>query len=679
MILSFHIFTSWYWTCFDRAMPLFYIWLSTGDSVSRNRHQRARPKKDKPETLALISKCFRVSKIRPAAVLAFIEVLRRAAFTLIVRRLMVVGCPCGTTNVLPRRALGEAPNENQYVETVPRRGYRFVAEVKHRWDEPGSGDRFAYEGDVKPSETDSQRSTSQTTPTVTSRLTRRWPFALAGLLVLFALFLLMDRQGWREHIFSKESVRIQSLAVLPLEDLSSEGSEDYLADRMTDALITNLSKVSSLRVSSRPSVMQYKGVHKPLGEIGRELNVDAVLTGSVVRSGGRMRITIQLAHALTDRNLWANSYERELSDVLAIQSDVTRDIVGEIRVKLLPQEQVRFGNVGPVNPEAFDQYLRGQFYLHRQKKGDNETAINALEQAVALDNTFAPAYAELSQAYVWKLFLFGPEEKQLSEKAFVAAEKAVSLDPDLAVAYLARGRLLWTPANRFPHENAIQEYNRALALNPNLDEARNQLALVYCHIGAFNEALEESRKAITINPSNTLAQFRIGQTLNFQGKYEEALTVLRAIPQDANPALVGHQIAWSLFNLGRREEAATVLENLIKEHPEDEGGLFTSIQAVLAASAGQRGIAVEKIRSAIEKGKGFGHFHHTAYHIACAYALLNKPEEAITWLKEAADDGFPCYPLFQNDRNLDNMRSDPRFAELMSKLKGQWEQYKVVL
>ncbi|MCA1605753.1 MAG: tetratricopeptide repeat protein, partial [Acidobacteria bacterium] len=228
-------------------------------------------------------------------------------------------------------------------------------------------------------------------------------------------------------------------------------------------------------------------------------------------------------------------------------------------------------------------------------------------------------------------------------------------------------------------ERAIREYRRALELNPNLDEARNQLALIYCHIGAFDEALQEAQKAVTTNPSNNLALFRTGQTLNFQGKYEQALSVLRTIPQEVNPALVGHQTAWALFNLGRKEEASAMIEQFLRDYPEDSGGLFTSIEAVLAASVGQERWAEEKIKLAIERGKGFGHFHHTAYHIACAYALMNKPEQAIKWLEAAAEDGFPCYPLFERDGNLDNVRQDARFVTLMAKLRRQWEYYRTIL
>jgi tetratricopeptide (TPR) repeat protein len=408
------------------------------------------------------------------------------------------------------------------------------------------------------------------------------------------------------------------------------------------------------------------------------LNVDAVLTGSVARAGERVLVTVQLVHAATDRNIWSKGYERDLRDVLSLQREVARDVVSEVRIKLRPQEQVAFGSVRPVNPDAYDLYLRGRFYLNRQTKDDNQAAIAALERAVTTEPSFAAAHAELAQAYVWKLFLFAPEEKQWAEKAFVASEKALALDPDSAVAHLARGRILWTPANHFPHEKAIREYRRALTLDPTLDEARNQLALVYCHIGAFDEALQESKEAITTNPNNNLAQFRTGQTLNFQEKYEEALSVLRALPQEVNPALVGHQIAWALFNLGRKEEASATLEQLLRDYPKDSGGLFTSVQAVLAASTGRERIAEDKIKSAVERGRGFGHFHHTAYHIACAYALMNKPEQAIKWLEVAADDGFPCYPLFERDTNLDNLRQDVRFVRFLAKLRRQWEYYRTI-
>jgi tetratricopeptide (TPR) repeat protein len=238
--------------------------------------------------------------------------------------------------------------------------------------------------------------------------------------------------------------------------------------------------------------------------------------------------------------------------------------------------------------------------------------------------------------------------------------------------------LLWLPSNHFPHEKAIREYRRALALNPSLDEARNQLALIYCHIGYFDQALEESREAVLTNPNNNIAVYRTGQTLVFRGEYEQALSVLRTIPEETNPALVGYQTAWAMFNLGKREEAAIKIEQLLKAYPSDNGGLFTSVKAVLAASAGDERAAEANIRLALERGKGFGHFHHTAYHIAATLALMNKPERAIEWLEAAAEDGFPCYPLFEKDALLSSLRQHPRFIEFMAKLKGQWVKYKTL-
>ena len=471
---------------------------------------------------------------------------------------------------------------------------------------------------------------------------------------------------------------IKSLAVLPIVNISGDNSEDYFADGVTETLIAGLAKVAALRVTSRTSVMQFKGSKKPLKEIARQLGVDAIVEGSFLRNGDNISVVVRLIDASTEQQLWNNTYNRELRDVLTIQNEVATAISQAIHIKLTAQEQSRLARARPITPAAYDDFLRGRYYLNRQTKADNDNAIQALNNAVAIDPEFAAAWAELAQAYVWKLFLFAPDEQDLHEKAFVAVGKALALDPELPEAYLARGRLLWTPANQFPHDRAIQEYRRALALNPSLDEARNQLALVLSHVGLLDEALAELEKALAANPSNNLARFRVGEVLFFQSKHEEALHALRNVPAEVNPSLVGHQIVFALFNLGRKEEAAATLEKFLQDYPTDNRGLFTSLQAILAASAGQHREAEEKIAAAIKRGKGFGHFHHTAYHIACAYAIMNQHEQAIKWLESAANDGFPCYVLFERDRNLDNLRQDVRFQALLAKLKQQWEQYKVL-
>ena len=475
------------------------------------------------------------------------------------------------------------------------------------------------------------------------------------------------------------TTEIRSLAVLPMGNYSGDPSQDYFAEGMTETVIAGLAKVAALRVTSRTSVMQFKGSQKPLKQIAQELNVDAIVEGSVQRFGDKIHVTVNLIEAATEKHLWSGEYNRDLRDVLTLQNEVAQGVTQAIRIKLTPQEQRRLSQTRSINPAAYDDFLRGRYYLSRQTKADNDAAIQALNRAVATDPEFAGGWAELAQAYVWRLFLFAPDEKDLQQKAFVAVEKALALDPELPEAYLARGRLLWTPSNHFPHDKAIQEYRRALALNPSLDEARNQLALVLGHVGLIDEALAELDKALAENPSNNLARFRVGESLLFQGKYEQALNALRNVPPDVNPSLVGHQIVLTLFDLGRKEEAAATLEKFLKDYPDDNRGLFTSLQAMLAASDGRQRVAEEKIKLAVQRGKGFGHFHHTAYHIACAYALMNRQEEAIKWLDAAANDGFPCYVMFKTDRNLDNLRENPRFHELMAKLKEQWEHYKTVM
>ncbi len=306
-------------------------------------------------------------------------------------------------------------------------------------------------------------------------------------------------------------------------------------------------------------------------------------------------------------------------------------------------------------------------------------AIGLLERAVSLDPSFANAYAELARGYAIRLFYFAPLERQWEEKAFVAVEKAVALKPDLAEAHLVRGFLLWTSSNHFPHEKAAQEYRRALAINPNLDDAHHHLGVIYLHIGLLDKALDEVQKALAINPSNTIARYRLGPIFHHQGRYEQALAVLQTIPMEFTAGNLGRQMPWTLFSLGKKEEAAALVEQTLRDNPQDEGGQLTSMQAMLFAAAGEPAKAKERIEDAAERGKGFGHFHHAAYNIAVSYALLKETELAVNWLRQAAVDGYPCYPLFENDRSLNNLRGDARFIQFMADLKKQWEYYKATL
>lgn len=581
-----------------------------------------------------------------------------------------------------REVLGDSADSPRFVETLPRRGYRFIARVDE--SAPPSA-HTSPPGDAAPVGADPATISTAKPATELSRAARKGPrlqdwwlivFALAACLAIAVAF---DPGGLRQRVLGRGGpAKIQSIAVLPLENLTGDPSQEYFADGMTDGLTTELAQVSALRVISRTSAVRYKGEKKPLAQIARELKVGGVVEGSVKRAGEHVWITIQLIDTATDRHLWARSYERDLRDIAALQSEVARDIAGQIRVQLTPQEQARMARSQRMNSEAYDLYLRALLHAGLENREDNQAALDLLEQAVAIDPNFAPAYAALSREYRTRAFTLDPKGKQWEEKAFGAVEKALSLDPELAEAYVARGYLLWSLANHYPHEKAALDYRHALALKPNLAEAHHRLASLYNHIGLLDKGFEEAQRAVVLDPQNTGARYSVGINLLYQGKYEESLTAIRD-SQRFLPSLWAFQTSFALYQLGRKDEAAARVEEFLKRDPLDTGGVLTGMQAMFAADAGDPRRAEERIRSAVKIGQGYQHFHHTAYIIASAYALMNKAEPAMKYLQMAAEDGFPCYPLFERDANLNNLRMDPHFVRFMADLKKQWEHHKATL
>jgi len=329
------------------------------------------------------------------------------------------------------------------------------------------------------------------------------------------------------------------------------------------------------------------------------------------------------------------------------------------------------------NPVAYDAYMRGKVNVGSENPDNNNAAIKLFEQSVAADPNFAAAYAELARAYTIKARYSGTaaEKQKLYEDAEVDVEKALAIDPNLAEGHFARGLILWTPYKRFPHEQAIQSYRRAIELNPNFDEAHHQLGFIYLHIGLLDKAQQEIEKALAINPGNTLARYRLGVINMCRAKYEEAFQIFNSTPRDMNPSLLAFYTSNALFRLGRNEEASEIIEKFFKDYPKDEGGAVTSVKAMMLAKAGKKREAEATIQHAIEIGRGYAHFHHTSYNIASAYALMNQPEQAMKWLQVTADEGFPCYPLFEGDANLDNLREDVRFISFMATQKQQWKHF----
>ncbi len=332
------------------------------------------------------------------------------------------------------------------------------------------------------------------------------------------------------------------------------------------------------------------------------------------------------------------------------------------------------------SPEARVLYQSAKFLAqhsssHLEGRRNNPRVIELLERAVKAEPNFPEAHAELALAYVIRLFLYAPEDKELEGKAYWAVDRALSLNPNLPVAYLARGRLKWTPFHHFPHEDAINDFKYALALDPNLDEAHHYLGLVFLHIGLMAEARAEFKVAIALNPSNNGAQYRLGETLFYEGKFREARNVFETIDADFNPDLKESQLASVLFASGQTDEATKRLENYLQQHPEDRGGLLSSVQAMIFASVGKHEEAEKRIQIA-QTRHGFGHFHHTEYNLASAYALMNKTNLAVEWFERAVTEGFNCYPMFENDLSLNSLRNDSRFREIMEIERKKWVIYR---
>jgi serine/threonine protein kinase len=335
------------------------------------------------------------------------------------------------------------------------------------------------------------------------------------------------------------------------------------------------------------------------------------------------------------------------------------------------------------NPVAYDAYMRGKVNVSSENPDDNQAAIKLFLQAVAADPNFASAYAELSRAYTIhaRYVASDADRKKSYEDAEVAVDKALAINPNLAEGHFARGLMLWTPYKRFPHEQAVQSYRRAIELNPNFDEAHHQLGFIYLHIGMLDKGQQEIEKALAINPSNTLARYRLGVIDMCRAKYAEAFQIFNSTPLQQNPELLAFYTSNALFRLGRTVEASALIDRYFKDYSQDKdkGGMVTSVKAMMLAKAGKNREAEATIQHAIGIGRGYAHFHHTSYNIASAYALMNEPEEAMKWLQVTADEGFPNYPLFEGDAQLDNLRKDPRFIAFMAQQKQQWEHFSVTL
>ncbi len=461
-----------------------------------------------------------------------------------------------------------------------------------------------------------------------------------------------------------QGLRIRSLAVLPLENLSGNPEEEFFADGMTDALITTLAQISALRVISRTSVMRYKGARKPLPEIARELKVEAVVEGTVVRSGNRVRIAGQLIHARTDTHLWAKNYESDLRDILAVQSDVAQAIAHEIQIKLTPQEQARLAAIRPVDPEAYEAFLRGRYYWYKRTPDALQKALECLQRAIARDPTYALAHAGLADAYNslgWDLFAVLPPAEAFP-KAKAAAEKALELDSNCGEAHAA---LAWTAAGyNWDWGTAEREFRRGVELKPQYGPAHIWYSHFLKVMGRAEEAFEESKRAIECDPLGLVLNMHMGWHYLYQREFHQAIEQLsKTLELDPGFILARMFLGETYEQVGMFEEAIAEFEkavNLSQRYPIYLAGLGHAY-----AVSGQRAEALKTIE---ELQQLSSQMYVPARGIAEIYIGLGDKERAFAWLDKALDQRNGWLIHLKGNPRYDSLRTDPRYADLVRRI-----------
>ena len=488
----------------------------------------------------------------------------------------------------------------------------------------------------------------------------------AGVIVaaLAVVLVGLNVAGLRDRLVGRAGTpRIQSVAVLPLQNLMGDPQQEYFVDGMTEELITDLSKISALKVISRTSVMTYKGVKKPLPQNARELNVDAVIEGSVFRAGNRVRITAQLIHAATDQHLWAETYDRDLRDILAVQSEVARTVAQQIKATLTPQEQTRLAATHPVDPGAHDAYLKGRFYWNKRTAEGLKKSVDYFQQAIEKDPNYAAAYAGLADSYgILADNGFSPPE-ECYPKARVAAQKALEIDDSLAEAHTSLAHIL--ESYDWDWSGAARELQRAIELNPGYATAHHFYALFLSDMARHAEAIVEIRKARELDPLSIRINANVGLVLYFAREYDQALEELRkALELDPNDVDSHFYLGCVYSQKGMHQEAIAASR---KARDLSAGKELTSdlVLAQVYAVAGRRGEAL-KILAELKNASRRSYLPPVM--VAEVYVGLDDKQEALSWLEKAYAEHAADLDILKVDPVFDPLRSDPRFRDLLRRM-----------
>jgi TolB-like protein len=495
-------------------------------------------------------------------------------------------------------------------------------------------------------------------PSLSGEKSRSTSRVLVGVLLGLCLIAIIGYAGFKGWFRdSNGGTKITSIAILPLENLSGDPRQDYFADGITEELIADLGQVSALRVISRTSTMTYKGTKKTLPEIARELGVDAIVEGSVVRERNQVRITAQLINARTDDHIWANNYVRDLTSVLALQGEVAQAIADEISINVTPQEQARLARARPVNGEAHDLYLQGIYHLNQ---GDPKKALGFLQEAIDKDPNYARAHAALADGYGWMGEAGWLAYTEAFPRQKIEAIKAIELDDSLPQGHAELADAVmdldwdWITTER--------ELKRALELNPNLASVHTTYAFYLQRVGRLPEAIAEVNLVLQLDPVSSRSFYSAGIVYYFAHQYDEALSQLQRayVLEPRSPKFLFPFESGVIYaEKGMYGKAVGEFQKL-GDQPHalgHMGNVYARMERVSEAHA-----TISKLEEHVQKN-GIGR-----YEIALVYAGLGKKDEAFTWLEKSYDVRDKGLTYLKIDPCMDPLRSDPRFARLVRRV-----------
>jgi TolB-like protein/DNA-binding winged helix-turn-helix (wHTH) protein len=569
-----------------------------------------------------------------------------------------------------RQALNDSATEPRYIETLPRVGYRFIAPVTVTEESAGDFPALPLQA---PSSADGIPGTSgaESSPrhSFTGFLGLAFAaVAIAGLALAFNVgktrdrltgMLRLSKNGAGMASSAKKARR--SVAVLPLQNLSADPNQNYFVDGMTDELTTDLAQFGDLRVISRTSAMHYRDGSKTAPQIGKELGVDALVEGSVERVGDRVRIRAQLIDCATDRHLWAQSYDRDMKDVLSMQTEAAREIAEQVRGSVSPQISPHSANPAPVNPDAYEAYLKGRYFWNKRTPDGLNKSIEYFQEAIAKDPSFAAAYAGLADSYS----ILGSDvlpADVANSKARAAASKAIELDPAIAEGHAAMALVKFY--YDWNWKQSEEEFRRAIELNPNYATAHQWYSYYLTAMLRFPEAVEQAEAAQQIDPLSLSINTSVATRYRHAGRYDDAVQLNRRTLEMDPSFLPAHfSLAAVYENQGAQQQAIDEYKKVIELRPGDPSAL--AALAYIYARSGQQHEARKIIRQLTDISK---QHYVSSFEFATVYAGLDDADSAMLWLEKSYRQRESQMPFIESDERFNSLHSDSRYQNLVHRL-----------